>query len=655
MTATPHGTKYRPEIDGLRAVAVLVVIFYHAGFPGFSGGFVGVDVFFVISGFLITQIIVADVQHGRFSIADFYERRARRILPALFVVLLATTAAAFAWMAPAQLKGYSASVVAVALFASNFLLTLTTGYFEGGVEELALLHTWSLAVEEQFYVVFPLFMAALWRRGLRSLVWWIVGIALASLALSEWLAHDHPTANFYLAPSRAWELLIGALLALAWLRGPLHARVARVARELLAGTGLLMIAAAVAAYTGATPFPSVFALLPTVGTALVIAFATPETLAGRFLTLRWMLGIGLVSYSAYLWHQPLFAFGRILTVGQVGRGTYMALIIANFVLAHLTWKYVEAPFRNKRRFSRPRIFAWSIAGSLAFVAIGSARFLVDRDNHLSYEKRVNYGLSSACEFGDSFTPIEACRTSPSPKVLVWGDSFGMHIVAGLTASDSTIALVQATKSLCAPFLHIGPVSLADRQRGTRSAEECMRFNNSVFTYLSNHPLLETVVISSPFRQYVDSTTFDLLAPDGMTHASLTLATRGLSETIERLRKVGKHVVIIAPPPAGNFNMGNCIERQRLHMPIYGPARGCVITLDQYRGTYGPVLALLDSVEHRANVSVIRFDSLLCDSIACRTTLDGVPIYRDVAHFSYAGITYIGRKMDLANRVRMLAK
>lgn len=294
--------KYRPEVDGLRTIAVLPVILFHAGVSVFSGGYVGVDVFFVISGYLITGILASELAEDRFSITRFYERRARRILPALFAVMLACLPFAWFWMLPSEMLNFSRSMIAVSAFASNVLFFMQAGYFAPNAEELPLLHTWSLAVEEQYYIIFPVLLWALWRLG-RGIVWGVLAvIAVVSLALCQLLVTSQPDATFYLIHTRAWELLAGSLIALWQLRGGPRAQ---DRSETGAALGLAMILYGIFMFDEHTPFPSLWALLPVGGTALVLLFAAKDTLAARLLSLRVMVGIGLISYSAYLIHQPL--------------------------------------------------------------------------------------------------------------------------------------------------------------------------------------------------------------------------------------------------------------------------------------------------------------------------------------------------------------
>lgn len=359
--------KYRSEIDGLRAFAVLPVILFHAGFGLFGGGYVGVDVFFVISGFLITGILADDLDRGTYSILDFYERRARRILPALFFVIAVSIPAALAVMMPRQALDFAQSIIATVTFTSNILFWVEADYFAPTAELKPLLHTWSLAVEEQYYIVFPLLLALLWRIGRGATVWVIGAVAVASLIACQWAVTRHPEAAFYLLPFRAWELFVGSLCAFYMRAGP------RTGHDAPALAGLALILGSIFVFDDHTPFPSVYALAPVLGTALILVFAQSGTLTARVLSFRPFVWVGLISYSAYLWHQPLFAFARIPMISAPSPALMLGLSAASLGLAYLSWRFVEGPFRNR---SAPvlgrRGVLFSVVGvaALALLAVG---------------------------------------------------------------------------------------------------------------------------------------------------------------------------------------------------------------------------------------------------------------------------------------------
>jgi peptidoglycan/LPS O-acetylase OafA/YrhL len=456
--------QYRRELDGLRALAVIPVILFHAGLQSLSGGFVGVDVFFVISGFLITSIIISEKEANRFSLTSFYERRARRILPALFFVMLACLPFAWLWLVPIDLKNFSQGLVAVCGFASNILFWKKTGYFEASAELNPLLHTWSLAVEEQYYVLFPLFIMLTWKLGRRSMVGLLVAIACASLALAHWGALNAPTSTFFLLPARCWEILIGAFTAF-YLSQRVHAPRASLA-QFGSLAGLAMIVYAVCRFDHETPFPSLYTLVPTVGAALIILFATPTSWAGQLLGSRPFVWIGTISYSAYLWHQPLFAFARNKSPTEPGPLSFAMLVVLALLLAYLSWKYVETPFRDRQRFQRKQIFAYGAACSALFVGIGltghvTGGFL----NRLTPEQKVIAGYAeyriddlyrhhrcfleaenTSRDFSAECGPTDSGRRS----LLIWGDSYAAALSPGLRSLHGNVA--QYTASACAPLV-----------------------------------------------------------------------------------------------------------------------------------------------------------------------------------------------------------
>ncbi|MFC3695314.1 acyltransferase family protein, partial [Chenggangzhangella methanolivorans] len=329
---------YRPEIDGLRAVAVLSVLLYHAA-GLVPGGFVGVDVFFVISGYVITKTIAADLAAGSFGLWSFYERRIRRIAPALGVTILATAAASAAILLPIDLEAMGKSAIAAALMVSNMLFWGQAGYFDAAAQAKPLLHTWSLGIEEQFYLIFPLLVAGLWRFARRAVVPVLAVLAAASFAASIWHLPVDPDDVFYLAPYRFWELLIGALIAL------------RPARALegsaFAFLGLGLIAGAVLLYDDKTLFPGLAALAPTLGAALAINGAREGMAAARLLAARPLVLVGKISYSLYLVHWPLIVLVEYRQDARLDATEAWLVIAVSLVLAWISWHFVEQPFRAK--------------------------------------------------------------------------------------------------------------------------------------------------------------------------------------------------------------------------------------------------------------------------------------------------------------------
>ena len=364
--------QYRPEIDGLRSIAVLPVLLFHAGFQTFSGGFVGVDIFFVISGYLITSIILKEKLEGNFQLVNFYERRARRILPALFLIMIFCIPLAFSLMTPGELKDFALSLGATSLFGSNILFWQDAGYFAGPNELKPLLHTWSLAVEEQYYIIFPLFLMLTWNLGFKWILSILSILAFFSLMLSQWASFQAPVANFYLLPTRGWELLMGVFTAFYLLKQNYNfAFVPIWIAEMGSLLGMLLIGYSILTFDSLTPFPGIWTLLPTIGTVLIILFASPRTFLGRLLSLKFIVGIGLISYSLYLWHQPLFAFARIMSPDDLNASEYFALIALSFIFAFISWKYIEKIFRDKNRIKTKNIFLGSAFMSILLLVMGA--------------------------------------------------------------------------------------------------------------------------------------------------------------------------------------------------------------------------------------------------------------------------------------------
>ena len=457
--------EYRRDIDGLRAVAVVPVILFHAGFQTFSGGFIGVDVFFVISGYLITSNILSEKSAGTFSLLTFYERRARRILPALFLVMLACLPFAWLWLLPQDLKSFSQSFVAVSIFASNFLFWRTSGYFDASAELKPLLHTWSLGVEEQFYILFPLLLMFTWRFGKRWIFAMLALTAVVSFAFSQIIVVKDEMFAFFMLPTRAWELLFGGLIAF-YLAGNSRFSVSSFTSQVASAAGLLLLGFYVFAFDKYTSFSGVNALAAPCAAALVIVFATRQTIAGRLLASRPCVGIGLVSYSAYLWHQPLLAFARHENHGDLNQWLLVSLFIGSFVIAYFSWRYVETPFRNKNQVGRKYIFAFGGIGVVGFFTLGllghftsgfETRLTEGERRLLAFESydRVEIYREGSCFLTPEQTfhafKKECLASNAEGSILIWGDSHAAALSFGLRLINKNI--IQYTTRGCPPLLN----------------------------------------------------------------------------------------------------------------------------------------------------------------------------------------------------------
>jgi peptidoglycan/LPS O-acetylase OafA/YrhL len=461
---------YRTDIDGLRAVAVLLVMADHFR-THFSGGYVGVDVFFVISGYLISAAILKEMANGTFSIANFYERRIRRIFPALIVMLLGVCALSYRYMFPTELADFARSLLAAMFSVSNFWFWHQAGYFDAPSAFKPLLHTWSLAVEEQFYIFFPIFLVLIRRFAPRQLKSAIFGFTALTFALAMFYVQRDATAAFFFSPLRAWELLIGTIVSQRYfpaIRSAMGRNIATIA-------GVLMIVVPSLRYTAATPFPGLAAVPPCLGAALIIAGGeTGTSLVGRLLSLRPVVFIGLISYSLYLWHWPVLVFqnigGMVAQLPPDSRTLKLAMFAISIALGYLSWKWVETPFRKGRlRPGKRQLFVINGIGVALVSALGAAvlatnglpgRFPTDALQAASYldytmKEPFREGLcfigsdNTFADFNQSTCLAEAAN---KPTVLLLGDSQAAQLWPGMQQVLPQVQTLQATAAFCEVFV-----------------------------------------------------------------------------------------------------------------------------------------------------------------------------------------------------------
>lgn len=420
---------YRPEIDGLRAIAVLSVIFFHAGHIAFPGGYAGVDIFFVISGYLITKIILVDLEQDKFSLLKFYERRCRRLLPALFFVCLCTTIFAWFILLPHEFNDFAKSLLSVGLFSSNIYFWQQSGYFANGTDTLPLLHTWSLAVEEQFYVLFPLFLILLKKASINRLLIIFAFIICGSLALAEISWRIYPDAAFYLLPTRAWELLVGSLIAGFEFKKKIRPN------NLLAFLGLTGVLCCFVFFDKLTPTPSVSTLLPVISSGLIISFARERNLMARTLSHKYLLLVGLASYSIYLLHQPILVFSHKLDILSNTPFDLTITIAIIVFMGIVTQRYIEMPFRDQNFLDRSSIF--KISGIILSVLIlfGSLLSFTGIQKQMRYEKYDLTFLDVLSKDNSKFVTGSYAENVNAdwqaeliqPKILLIGDSFSQDM------------------------------------------------------------------------------------------------------------------------------------------------------------------------------------------------------------------------------------
>ena len=535
--------KYRAEIDGLRALAVLPVIFFHAGFELFSGGFIGVDVFFVISGYLITTIIISEMAEGKFSIINFYERRARRILPALFFVMAACLPFAWLWLTPNDLKNFGQSLVAVSTFSSNILFWWESGYFDTAAELKPLLHTWSLAVEEQYYILFPIFLMLTWRLGIKWVLILLSVVLLLSLGMAAWATQyaTHPkiiSGAFFLLPTRGWELLIGVFAAF-YLKYRTHIK-SHTVNQVLSLLGFGMIAYSIIAFDETTPFPSLYALIPTIGTGLLILCAVPKTFVYKLLSLKVIVGVGLISYSAYLWHQPLLAFARNKYFGEISEVILFTLCLVSLVMAWLSWRFVEGPFRSKTKISFRRL--WISCGVALSIFVGLGIYTHFKDG---FPTRMNsdFDLSTIMR-----SPLRTdCHTKDVPceyfgENIEWATFGDSHVV------ELSYALASNLKKYNVGIEHNSHTSCKPTvsDKGSR----CYVWTKQTLERLAASETIKNIVVSYRLTFYLfgNSEGEYPSLPDEGTDGERETIWKDLLKILSELSESGKQVYFVVQVP-----------------------------------------------------------------------------------------------------------
>jgi peptidoglycan/LPS O-acetylase OafA/YrhL len=627
MTLRDASIEYRPEIDGLRALAVIPVLLYHARL-GASGGFVGVDVFFVISGFLITAMLLKRMEAAPLDLLDFWERRVRRIFPALAVVTLTTLVAGWFLLLPADYKELGESVCAQTLLSSNVFFWRHTSYFDGGADLKPLLHSWSLAVEEQFYLLYPLILlgVAKLRRPPGALTF--LFLCLVSFVVSvDGVAH-HPQATFYLLPSRFWELGLGAIVATL----PRSIRFPTWVRQLASGIGLAMIFYAIFFYDASTPFPGIAALLPCCGAALFIQSNGQQlTFAGKFLSWRPIVFIGLISYSLYLWHWPVLVFANYWALEPLSFPTNIALLCLCFFLSVASWKFVEIPCRRRRLVrSRTGVFllASATASILFLMSIGISRFdgvgarlpeavLRFANGRFDFKPSFNSELSLQDAEAGRFLSLGLNRPENPIQLLVWGDS---HAMAALPALDYlcheySVRAFAAIHSETPPLLDFAP-------KGSYSlGQDAPAFGEAVIKFIREQQIRNVILIAR-WKGYKAGKSLEF--------------HRALTKTLTELEKCGAKIWIMQEVPNFSWDVPRALARAAL---FNMDPEDLNIPLNTY-------FEQMADEEHEfvqaatSNVFVLNPAKYLSKGVTVPSSENGFPIYRDVHHLTIHGTMLI---------------
>lgn len=629
--------KYRADIDGLRALAVLPVILFHAGASWLPGGFVGVDIFFVISGYLISSIILREVQAGQFSFIRFYERRIRRIIPALLVMLLVTVSVFQVISLPDQAVGVSESGIAALLSLSNFYFWGESGYFSPTAEFMPLLHTWSLAVEEQFYLVFPIILIALCKLRIPIKGCLIVG-TIAAFTASLWLSVNKPSVAYYLLPARAWELAIGAVLA----TGAIPRVKSELFKESLPMLGIGLILFSIFFIRSDMVFPGWVALIPCLGAALVIHSDGSSWIARKVLMYRPVVFVGLLSYSLYLWHWPVLAALRVSTANiHLQFELAVAAIAATFVLAWLSWRFVEQPFRKRDGIS-VRVSFGTLGGGVTALALVSiiyagfpARLAEPARVALAAKQDVD-PFRAPC---GGFDNRDGCRFGNPDEAVTYaiiGDSHAAAIRPAVEASDWAEGRAGTLywKSGC-------PLLDGAKRTDHPRHNECSSFRAKVFEVIETSPEIDTVILGGRWPAQLTGWlpeaggSYRMFLEDEYTisHSideNARVVGRSLKKTLARFSRRNIRVFIIGSVPEPGFSVPH------------------TIALARYIGLAAPRGIPRAKIEGRAGISDrfiagqipnrAQFISIwegFCDETWCYIERNGIPLYYDSNHLSVA--------------------
>lgn len=635
------GLPYRPEVDGLRAIAVIAILLFHAdlsvlGLKLVKGGFLGVDVFFVISGYLIARIIFSEIKDDRFSLVTFYQRRARRILPALFLVTGACYPAAWFGMTPEQLENFSRSAVAASLFASNIFFWLDTNYFAESIALKPLSHAWSLAVEEQFYVFFPVFLVAVIRTRVSTGIMFAI-VAGVSFLLAHALNSKFPEAAFYLLPTRVWEFIAGA--ALAHREGSVGRKRIPALDRIAPGLGIAGLSFAFFCLDGSIRHPGFLTLVPVISTMAIIWYTGRSDFCSAILSSRACVGVGLISYSLYLWHQPLFSFAKIYSINDVSPLARVVLIFLAIVLAYLSWRFVEQPFR------RP-----VVGGAKIWVSACVGLALVATPGCIGYysngfpSRMPLYESLAKVEVGYKTLGGELCtrdncivgKTGVQPSVVLIGDSH-----AGVLARSFEKTYNGSDKA--ALVLANGDM-FVDKYPPFYDAAERYNLVLKGQQPLVLAPEMRTVILSARYTLRVENVPFDngeggveLLpaAYRGRSADEKSIIMSSIDRATRELLERGKRVVLVYPIPEAGWDVPATLRKlQSRHKDA-----ALTTSYEVYRNRNRLIIELFDAIPDSANLIKVRPDRIFCNTFIvsrCATHSYSDVFYFDDDHLSIAG-------------------
>lgn len=641
--------KYRPDIDGLRALAVIAVLLFHAEFEIFSGGFIGVDVFFVISGYLITSILLKSLQANNFSLLTFYDRRIRRIFPALFAVLGVSTLVATLIMMPQEYARFGLSIASTASFSSNILFWREAGYFDLGLSMKPLLHTWSIAVEEQFYIFFPIYLFLVFKYARKFMIPLTLLGLVFSFGLSIWTLSIHkPIPTFFLLPTRAWELVAGSLLAFGFLPTLKNKHLINA----LSLIGFALVVVPIFVFTSAISFPGPNAAYPVIGTVLLIYAGMSHSSTAwinHALSLRPFVFTGKISYSLYLWHWPIFVFCGYIAMRDLGTWEKIGLLVLCFIISAASWKFIEEPFRQKdKTYNRKHVFGAAFILTTLFIAMGLIiyftkglpnRYSEEIQNLTMVEKGANTPDYQIDNFNWPETKqlgITSEYGNPDATFVVWGDS---HANAGAPAAsaaakDAGVSGFVIKQAGCMPSFGMTAEILS---------AECAAFNIDSKRVLDSTTATKIIMIArwSAYPRWISKTNEATGTED-----SRATFERLLTDTITTLKSQGKEVIIMAEVPRAQASIVPSVLGRTVLFNRPVDLRG---TKETYLQEQAHLFEIFDRLSKKHGTKIIYPHKTFCtDEMPddkCMVIKDGKTLYFDASHLSTFGAEQVGSMFD----------
>ncbi len=664
---------YRKELDGLRALAIIPVVFYHAGISFFSGGFVGVDVFFVISGYLITNIILSDIEKKKFTFRNFYERRARRILPALVLVSLICIPFSFFLFKDIYLLEFVRSLVSIIFFSSNFLFWSESGYFSTQTEFKPLIHTWSLSVEEQYYIIFPLIFIFFLKFFKSYTKIFFIFLLCFSFILCIWGSFHFPNATFYLLPFRGWEIILGVLTAIFLKEN--NKRIKRIYNELFSIFGFILILGSIIFLNSNSIFPGYNTIFPTIGTVLLIVFCRENTILFKIFTFKYLVSLGLISYSLYLWHQPILAFTKFYYLNEISTLFKLSAILISIIISYFCWNYVEQPFRNKKKISI-KIFSlllffiiiiFSVTWAYTIKYSNFNNIYLQKPEVLKNNKKIEYFISKFKINSTSediyFDSIKPLKKKISKRVLVLGDSHAQsyNLMGEYYADKYGIEWHSYIFQGCPPIFGYYKIYNIEQTKPSKKQNNCKQQVRKWEKFVKkNGEYFDYIILASRWNYIFNHNKYEnkQYRKDALVnHEDIFLNNKkilsksrdnfkiGLKYTIEAINKSGSNAIIFSQPPLLIRNPIRCMGISKLSYSLCANASYNNII---NRGFFVKETILNENmIDNKKNFYLILEDHL-CDHNRknCFSKKGKKLLYKDDDHLSYEGVYLIAKEWEL---------